>query len=458
MRNKRILIMGGGHLGMYVARRLGKRLRLGEADVMLVDPRSHLTYNPLLAEAAAGNVEPRHVAVPLRRVLSRTRVLTAEVVGLDHEAQRAVARLSSGEHRELSYDHVVVAPGAVARLLPIPGLAEFGIGFKSIGEAVFLRNHLLDRLAFASSTADERARRSALTFVVVGGGYSGIEALGELSDMTAAVADAFELAPSELRWLLVELTDRILPEVGPELADYTLRQLRRRGIEVRLRTKLLSCVDGRVRLDTGDEFDADTLIWVAGIEPNPVLANTGLPRDGAGRLTADAFLRVLDAPGAWTGGDCAAVPDLGSDQPGALCAPTAQHAVRQARRVADNLVATLRGQEIRPYRHKYAGSVASLGRFQGVAEIYGVRMCGPAAWLLHRAYHLAQLPSGPRRARVLADWTLAAVFPRDIVSLGEVHDPKRAFRASVASTQHAQQQEDSMHTQQQEDSMHTGGH
>jgi NADH dehydrogenase len=431
----RILILGGGNVGMTVARQLGRRLRPGEAEVVLADPRSHLTYQPLLAEAAAGNVEPRHVAVPLRRVLPHARVITAELVRLDHGIRRAVVRVSPTEYRELAYDQVVVVPGSTSRVLPISGLAELGIGFRSIGEAVYLRNHLLDRLAFAGSTADRRARRQALTFVVVGAGYSGVEAVGELSDMTAAVAPVFGIDPAELRWVLVEATRRILPEVGPELAAYTLRVLRGRGIEVLLGTNLVSCVDGQIQLSGRPAFDSDTLVWTAGVHSNPILANTDLPRDDRGRLVADPDLRVRDTTAAWTAGDCAAVPDLTSDQPGALCAPTAQHAVRQAKRLADNLVGSLRGGRLREYRHRYAGSVASLGRFQGVAEVYGVRLRGLPAWLLHRGYHLSHLPSRARQVRILADWVLGAVFPRDVVSLGEIHQPRELFLRSLGEAE-----------------------
>src|SRR4051812_8489072 len=215
----RILIVGGGHVGMNVALRLQRRLLRGEAEVVLVDPRSHLTYQPLLAEAAAGNVEPRHVAVPLRRHLRRVRIVTAELVSLSHASRRAVLRLASGEHRELGYDQIVLAPGSVVRTLPIPGLAEVGVGFKTIGEAVYLRNRVLERMDLAASTVDEHARRRALTFLVVGGGYAGIEALGELADMSVAVVPAFDgLTPADLHWILVEATGRVLPEVSADLA------------------------------------------------------------------------------------------------------------------------------------------------------------------------------------------------------------------------------------------------
>ncbi|HEX6498922.1 MAG TPA: NAD(P)/FAD-dependent oxidoreductase [Micromonosporaceae bacterium] len=431
----RVLIIGGGYVGLYTALRLYRRMRPGELDVVLVDPRTHMTYQPLLAETAAGNVEPRHVAVPLRRVLPHAQIIGGEVVGISHAARRATVRLAGDEYREISYDHVVVSPGSVARTLPIPGLAEVGISFRSLGEAVYLRDHVLERLSFAAGTTNPHARRRALTFVVVGGGYAGIEALGELSDMSRRVVDLFgELEPTDLRWVLVEATERIMPEVGADLARYTVDLLAARGVDVRLRTRVTSCVDGHVELDPGESFDADTLIWTAGVRPNPMLAETDLPRDSRGRLLADAYLRVVDTPAAWTAGDCAAVPDLTSDNPDALVGPTAQHAMRQARRLADNLLAEVRGHRLRTYRHRYLGSVASLGRFQGTAQIYQFKACGLPAWLMHRTYHWWQLPTVSRQVRVAADWAVDAVFPHDVVSLTELQHPRAEFVRAAAAT------------------------
>jgi NADH dehydrogenase len=254
-----------------------------------------------------------------------------------------------------------------------------------------------------------------------------------MSDMTESVAAVFGIRPGELHWVLVEATDRIMPEVSLELAEYARALLVRRGVDVRLRTFVRSCIGGRIVLEPDDTFDADTLVWTAGVRASPVLEETGLPCDHLGRVEVDPYLRVRGEPGAWAAGDGAAVPDLTSDLPGATCPPTAQHAVRQARRLADNVAATVRGRSLVPYRHRYVGSVASLGRFRGVAEVYGVRLRGFPAWLLHRGYHWSHLPSVSRRARVLADWTLAAVFPRDIVSLGEVHHPREPFVRSLAA-------------------------
>jgi NADH:ubiquinone reductase (H+-translocating) len=435
--NPRILIIGGGHLGLYAARRLQQRLRSDEVDLTLVDSRSHMTYQPLLPEATAGNIEPRHVAIPLRGVLPRVRVINGEVERISHADRLASIRLLDGEEINQDYDHVVIAPGSVVRTLPIPGLSELAVGFKTLSEAVYLRNQVLNQLSIAASPVAPAMRRRALTFVLVGGGYAGIEALGELSDMSTDVAPAFDLRPEDPRWILVEATDRVMPEVSSELAEYTTGVLRRRGVDVRLNTTIKSCVGGRIQFGgayEGDVVETNTLIWTAGVRPSPLTANTDLPRDEMQRLLADAYLRVRGVQGAWTGGDCAAVPDLTSDEPGALCAPTAQHAVRQARRLADNLIAELRHDPRHPpepYRHRYAGSVASLGRFKGVAQVYRVRMRGVPAWLLHRAYHWALLPSGARKTRVLTDWALGALFPRDISSLGELEEPRRALQTAA---------------------------
>jgi NADH dehydrogenase len=434
----RILIVGGGHLGLYAAERLEQRLEPGEADVTLAEPLSYMTYQSLLPEVAAGNVEPRHVVIPLRQALPRFHVVNGQVIGLRHADRTARVRLVDGEERDLTYDQVVVGPGGVARTLPVPGLAELAVGFKTLGEAVFLRNRVLIQLSLAASTTDPHVRRRALTFVVVCADYAGVEALGEMSDLAMDAVKAFEgLHREDLRWILVEPSGRIMPEVSPDLSEYTANVLHARGVEVRLNTTIASCVGGRIRF-TGRHADgvveANTLVWTAGLRPNPMLDSTDLPRDGNGRLPADAYLRVRGAPGAWTGGDCAAVPDLTSDEPDAVCAPTAAHAMRQGRRLADNLVAEIRGRRSHPpepYRHHYAGAVVGLGRLKGVAEIHGVRLRGAPAWLLHRGYHWVMLPSGARKARVLTDWALDALLPRDISALAELEEPRKPLQTAA---------------------------
>ncbi|OJY51434.1 NAD(P)/FAD-dependent oxidoreductase [Pseudonocardia sp. 73-21] len=429
----RILIVGGGLAGMHVALRLRRRLRPGEATVTVVDPRSYLTYQPLLAEAAAGNLEPRHVVVPLRQVLPGVRVITRAVVSVDHSRRTAYLVSDIDEPEPLAYDVLVLAPGSISRVLPVPGLAEVGIGFKTIGEAIHLRNHVLAQLDAASSTTSPARRRAALTFVFVGGGYAGVEALAELEDMTRdACAHYPEIDPTQLRWVLVEAAGKILPEVGDRMGRYTVDLLRRRGIEVRLATRLRSVLDGHVVLDDGTEFDAGTLVWTAGVAPHPLLKQSDLPRDDRGCVVTTEYLSVVDTADAWALGDCAAVPDV-TRGPGMLCPPSAQHAVRQATVLADNLVATLRRTRPAVYRHAYAGSVASLGLYRGVAQIYGLRLQGFPAWLAHRTYHLLKLPSWNRRLRVVADWTLALLFPREIVSLDVLEHARDDFTAAVAA-------------------------
>jgi NADH dehydrogenase FAD-containing subunit len=425
-----ILVVGGGYVGLYTALRLQKKLSRGRAEIVVVDPQPHMTYQPFLPEAAAGSVEPRHVVVPLRRTLPHCRVITGAVTGLSHADRRASIAPVVGKTFELSYDVLVMAAGSVARTLPIPGLAEHGIGFKNVGEAIYLRNHVLDRLDAASSTDDPDVRKRALTFTFVGGGYAGVEAFAELEDMARYAIEKYypRLSPSDMRWVLVEAMGRILPEVDLDMAAWTVKQLAARDMDVRLNTRLESISpEGVVRLSDGEEFPSDTLVWTAGTKPNPMLTATDLPLDGRGRVECEPTLQVKGMPGAWAAGDLAAVPDLTKDEPGATTAPNAQHAVRQAKRLADNIVAVLAGQEPVPYRHEYAGSVASLGLHKGVAQVYGVKLKGWPAWFMHRTYHVSRVPTFNRKARVVADWTMASLFRREVISLGQLQDPRREF-------------------------------
>lgn len=433
----RILVIGGGYVGMYTALRLLKKLRFGEAVVTVVDPRSYMTYQPFLPEAAAGSIQPRHVVVPLRRVLRGAEVVTGHVTALDHAARTATVQPLEGDPYPLRYAHVVVAVGSISRTLPIPGLAELGTGFKTVEEAIQLRNRVIECLDIAESTPDPAIRRRNLTFVVVGGGYAGIEALAELEDMARYATRYYRtIRPEDQRWVLVEASGRILPEVGEDMGRYTLDQLRERGIEARLETRLVSCVGGHVVLSDGTELDTETLVWTAGVRANPLVQRTGFPLDERGQLRATARLQVEGPdgplPGAWAAGDSAAVPDLAIGG-GATCSPSAQHAVRQARRLADNLVASLRGFAPREYRHKHAGSVASLGLYQGVAQVYGVKLRGFPAWFMHRTYHMSRVPTLARKAQVLIDWTQAFFFRREIVSLWSMHEPFKEF-AEAAGT------------------------
>ncbi|MFC9118425.1 NAD(P)/FAD-dependent oxidoreductase [Streptomyces sp. NPDC057067] len=441
----RILVVGGGYVGMYTAlrlqRKLRQRLKSGEAEIVVVTPEPYMTYQPFLPEAAAGSISPRHVVVPLRRVLKNCTIVIGEAERVDHAKRTVtVTTLATGEDGtgalEIPYDEIVLAPGSVSRTLPVPGLADFGIGFKTVEEAIGLRNHVIEQMDIASATRDPAIRDAALTFVFVGGGYAGVEALAELEDMARYTSRYYHnIKPPDLRWILVEATGRILPEVGEAMGKYAVRELRGRNIDVRLDTRLDSC-EGRVAvLSDGSRFPTRTLVWTAGVKPAPILAATDLPLTERGRIRCTATLAVDGAEHAWAAGDAAAVPDLTSSEPGTETAPNAQHAVRQAKVLADNIVATLVGRPAEDYRHSYAGSVASLGLHKGVAHVYGRKLKGYPAWLMHRVYHLSRVPTFNRKARVLAEWTLAGLFKREIVSLGSLEHPRAEF--ALAARGHA---------------------
>jgi NADH:ubiquinone reductase (H+-translocating) len=427
---QRIIVVGAGHVGLYTALRLSKKLSRRKAEVVVIDPQPHMTYQPFLPEAAAGNISPRHSVVPLRRELKKCRIVSGEVTKVEHARKTVTIQPIDGPSTEMTYDHIIVAPGSVSRTLPIPGLRERGIGFKTIGEAIYLRNHILDRLDVAAVTPDPAVRKASLTFVFVGGGFAGIEALAEMEDV---VRDALEyypdLDPAELKFVLVEATNRILPEVGAKMGAYAARALAARGIELRLDTRLESCVDGEIVLSDGDRFHAETLVWTAGVKPSPMLDKTDLPRGPRGHVVCLPTLQVVDGSevleGAWSAGDCAQVPDL--TNPGAYCSPSAQHAVRQARVLADNIRTVILGGLPKEYKHKYVGSVAGLGLYKGVAHVYGIKVKGLPAWFMHRTYHMSRIPSFNRKVRVVADWTLAFVLRRETIALGQLHAPREEF-------------------------------
>ncbi|NEB82561.1 NAD(P)/FAD-dependent oxidoreductase [Streptomyces sp. SID14478] len=437
----RILVVGGGYVGMYTALRLQKKLkselRSGAVEIVVITPDPYMTYQPFLPEAAAGSISPRHVVVSLRSVLEHCHVIVGEVFSLDHAKRTATYTTLAGKDEgtgpdTLAYDELVLAPGSISRTLPVPGLAEFGIGFKTVEEAVGLRNHVIEQLDIASSTRDPAIRDAALTFVFVGGGYAGVEALGELEDMARYAAKYYHnVKPEDLKWILVEASDRILPEVGPEMGQYTIRELRGRNIDVRLETRLESCENRVAVLSDGSRFPTRTVVWTAGVKPSPLLAATDLPLTDRGRLRCTAALAVDGAPHAWGAGDAAAVPDVTAAEPGKECAPNAQHAVRQAKTLADNITASLRNQPLTDYEHAYVGSVASLGLHKGVAHVYGRKLKGYPAWFMHRVYHLSRVPTVNRKARVLAEWTLSGLFKREIVSLGSLEQPRAEFELAA---------------------------
>ncbi|GAB3565901.1 NAD(P)/FAD-dependent oxidoreductase [Spelaeicoccus albus] len=430
----RILIVGGGYLGFATAQRLQKSVAHGEATITVVDPHPYMTYLPFLPEVAGGSIEPRHALVPLRRHLRKCEIVSGKVTKITHAEKSVVVEPGIGEPFELDYDHIIIAAGSVPRTLPIPGLAEEGIGFKQIEEAVALRDRVLTRLDEAALIEDDAERRKALTFVFVGGGFAGIESLAELQDMASdAVRHYDTLTDADIRFVLVEALGRVMPEVGEAQARWVVESLRERGVDVYLETFLKSCENKHIVLSTGEEFDADTVVWNAGVKANPVLVDSDLPIDERGRLQVRADLQVEDdngnvVEGAWGAGDVAAVPDLTGGGVGGYCVPNAQHAIRQAPVLVQNVLSALRGgDDFKQYSHKTIGSVAGLGVGKGVAQIGDFEARGLLAWIMHRGYHGYAMPTLERKVRLFGNWFVGALFGRDASQVVDLGDPRGAF-------------------------------
>jgi NADH dehydrogenase len=423
-----ILVVGAGFAGLYAAMGLKRLAREGHR-ITVVNPENFMQYQPFLPEVASGTIDPRAVVVPLRSALRHCEIVVGTVERVDHASRRAIASIADGSERELAYDVVVLAPGSTSRVLPIPGLAENGVGFKTVQEAIHLRNHVLSRLDVAAATTDPERRRAALTFVFVGGGYAGVEALGELEDLARDASATYPSLPrSELRWILVDAAPKILPELGAGLASYAQDRLVERGVEFALNTKLESYLDGVVTLSDGRAFAADTLVWTAGVRPSPLARTSGLPADDAGRIPTDEYLRVRDVADAWAAGDAAAVPDPAS---GGISPPTAQYGMRQGGALARNVAASIEGRPLQRFEHRNLGAVCSLGRYKGVCVVSGVKIKGFAAWFAHRSYHLYAMPTFTRKAKIAADWTVALLFPRDLAQLGSLERPREPFERAA---------------------------
>ena len=407
------LILGGGFAGSYVARLLGKR------SATIVSPENFMLYTPMLPEAASGTLEPRHVVVPLRMMCPHAELILGRATSVDTRRRVVQAQTQDEGIVSLSYENLVVALGAVSRTLPIPGLAEHGLGFKSLADAIYLRNHVLRRLEAAAAAPTEGHRRRELTFIFVGAGYAGVEALAELSDL---VRDALRYYPtlraSPQHWILVDAAPKILPEIPLRLGEYAARQLAQRGVDIRVNTTLTSLEPHAAVLSDGDHIFTSTVVWTAGVRANPTNERFGLPLDERGRIRVDGTLAVEGISHVWALGDGARVPNLAT--PGEFDPPTCQHALRQARRLAKNLVGSPR-----PYKYRMLGQVATLGRYKGIAQIPGAMLRGFPGWFVTRTYHLYQLPLLTRKLRVVVDWTTALFFRRDIAELGMLGHPER---------------------------------
>jgi NADH:quinone reductase (non-electrogenic) len=403
------LILGGGFAGSYVARLLKRK----SATVVSLD--NSMIYTPLLPEAASGTLEPRHVVVPLREMCPHAELVLGRVTGHDRGA-RTVAVESLAGQLEIRYERLVVALGATTRTLPVPGLAEHGVGFKDLADAVALRNRVLLQLERATIHPDDP---SELGFIFVGAGYAGVEALGELNDMAHAALRSYPtLRGVQQRWVLVDAAPKILPEIPRGLGAYASKRLERRGIEIHVGTTLESYDGTEAVLANGTRVPARTLVWTAGVRASPLLPDLDLPLDERGRVVVDETLRVEGSEHVWALGDCAAVKNVKT--PGVVDPPTCQHALRQARRLAKNLTGPPK-----PYGYRMLGQVATLGRFKGIAEIPGIHLWGFPGWFVARTYHLYQLPLLSRKLRVVVDWTVALFFRRDIVELSMLGQQRR---------------------------------
>ncbi|HEV7616064.1 MAG TPA: NAD(P)/FAD-dependent oxidoreductase [Solirubrobacterales bacterium] len=417
-----VVIAGGGFGGAAAARELEKVMPRQSARLVLVNETNFALYTPFLPEAAAGTLEPRHVVTPLRDILKRTYLRLGSIVGHDPAAKTVQLRQKYGEVETLPYDQLLLSLGSVSRTLPIPGLAEHAIGFKGLADAIWLRNHVVETLEQANATEDPARRDKLLTYVFVGGGYAGLEALAELQDFAADAIESYPRARLHgMRWILVEASGRVLPEIDIELADYALRELRGRGIDIRLETTLEQVEAESARLSTGETLPTRTVVWTAGVAPQPILRDLNLPLDERGRVPVDDHLRVQGMDSVWAIGDCAAAPD----PRGGTCPPTAQHAVRQGPVAARNIAAELGIGSSEPFEYRSEASFVNLGRYKAVGKVGDRTFRGFPAWWMARTYHMSQIPGAARKVRAVLDWTAGLPFRRDISELGSIGHPKR---------------------------------
>jgi NADH dehydrogenase len=418
-----VVVAGGGFGGFYAALRLERVLPRGSARVTLVSAENFLLYTPLLPGAAAGTLEPRHVVVPLREELDTTNIILARVTGLDPDSGRLDYRTALGKDESIGYDQLILSLGSVSRVLPIPGLAEHGLGFKTISEAIELRNRALANLEIAEAMEDPAERDPYLTFVFVGAGYAGVEGIAELQDYIASVITRYPRCRMHgTRWVLVEGQGRIMPEIPPDLADFATRELRGRGIEVRTGVLMTGCTEDSVELSDGDRIGTRMLCWTAGVKPPAIVRELGLELHESGRIAVDSNLKVKGRDNVWAVGDAAAVPDPAKHYKG-ICPPTAQHAMRQGKIAAHNVAAALGHGHLRKFRYRTLGVFVDMGHRQAVATMVGVKLRGFPAWFAARTYHLMLMPGVARRTRLVVDWTVELIFGRSSSELGQLGHP-----------------------------------
>ena len=428
----KILIVGGGYAGFYTAFKLEKLLKKGEAEVTLIDPLPYLTYQPFLPEVMAGSIEARHAVTSHRRHLKNTKIMSGKVVNVDHASKTATVEVEGLVAYKMKYDQIVMTAGAVSRTFPIPGVADHAIGMKTVEEAVEVRNRIITNLDKAANLPAGPGRDRLLTFVVVGGGFAGIETFAEMRSLVSYLLRYYpNISFEDTHFHLIEAMGRIMPEVAQDTSEWVIANLDKRGAKVHLNTQLLSAVNGKIELSTGESFESDIIVWTAGVMAHPFVKNTDLPLDERGRIMAKASLQVVDGEkiivDAWTAGDVSAVPDLSGGGVGGYCVPNAQHAVRQAKLLAKNIVATLRNQTVVDYFHKNMGAVAGLGIGVGVFQYKKLAIKGLIAWFMHRGYHGLAMPMWERKIRVFSGWIWNFLLKRDIVAITATKDPRLAF-------------------------------
>ncbi len=406
----RVVIVGGGFAGVGAAQRFERLVLRGVAvDVTVISDSNFLLFTPMLAEVASSALEPSHISAPIRSAVAHTRFRHGAVDDVDTEGRAVLVR---GER--IPYDHLVVAVGSAPSFLDLPGVEENAFTMKDLADATRLRDHVIGVLERCDQLTDPQLRQRLLTFVVAGGGFAGAETAAELFDLVHGVLHLYPgITAAEPRFVLVHSHDRILPELSPELGGYALGRLRARGIEFRLGARVSGASREDVRLSDGAQIPTSTFVWTAGTRPSPLVVRLAGEHARNGALVTDPTLRVMGVDRVWAVGDCARIPDV--DEGGAPFPPTAQHAQRQGKVVADNIAAVIAGRAPVPFRFQTIGVLVALGHRTAAAEIRGHRFSGLAAWLMWRGIYLAKLPGTEKQVRVLLDWLLDLVFPRDVV-------------------------------------------
>ena len=406
-----IAILGGGFAGATLAQRLERRLPEGHR-VGLISKNNFITYSPLLPEVVGASILPGHVVAPIRQMTKRIHFYMVRVTNIDLD-RREIHYLGEGPG-VIHFEQLVLACGVAANLDMVPGMAQHGLPLKTLGDALYLRNRVMIRLEEAELQSNADARRRLMTFVVVGGGFSGVEVAGEITDFLHAAGRYYpHIDKQDCRIVLLHDRERILPELSPALGEFALRKMRKRGIDIRLNTRVTKVEDQCVVLESGERIFGGTVISTIGMRPNPLITQLPLPKQ-RGRVETAADMSVPGYPGLWALGDCAAVVNARDDR---LSPPTAQFAVQQAKQLADNLVRSLNGEPTRPFSYKPKGQLSSIGHNKAVAEIFGFRCSGFVAWLLWRGYYLLKIPTFARKVRLYFEWNWGMLFPPDIVYL-----------------------------------------